>query len=92
MTTFGKADLRIQQRMLRDRRVTSKELEEAGAELPDSSENLRTLDDEEIEKFAAAIPIELELRAERIQRALERAAAPPPKPPEPVQELDEDEI
>jgi hypothetical protein len=92
MTTLGKTDQRIQQRMLRDHRVTSKEMDEAGAELPDSSENLRALDDEEIEKFAAAIPTEVELRAERIERALERAAAPPPKPPEPVQELDEDEI
>ena len=91
MTTFGKADRRIQQRMLRDRQVTAKEIDEAGAQLPDSSENLRKLDDEELEKFAAGIPTENELRAESIQRALERAAAPPPKPPEPVQELDEDE-
>jgi hypothetical protein len=92
MSTLDKTDRRIQQRMLRDHRVTQKEVDEAGAQLPDLSENLRRLDDEEIEKFAAGIPNEVELRAERIQRALERAAAPPPKPPEPVQELDEDEI
>jgi hypothetical protein len=92
MATLGKTDRRIQERMLRERRIQPKDIEDAVSELPDSGENLRELASEEIEKFEAGLPAEAEVRAERIQRALERAAAPPPKPPEPVQELDEDEI
>jgi hypothetical protein len=92
MTTLGKTDRRIQQRLLRERRTSRGELDEAVSQLPDSADSLRELDDEEVDKFKAGLDPEAELRAERIQRALERAAAPPPKPPEPVQELEEDEI
>jgi hypothetical protein len=78
--------------MLRERQVKGEELERVRSELPDSTGNLRQLTDEEAEQFETGLAPEAEVRAERIERALERAAAPPPAPPEPVQEFDEDEI
>jgi hypothetical protein len=92
MTTLGKTDRRIQRRMLRERRTTPEDLENELSALADSSENVRELSDEEVEKFRGGLAAEAGVRAERIERALARAAAPPPKPPPPVQELDEDEI
>jgi hypothetical protein len=92
MSTLGETDRRIQERKMRERLVADQEVERAGAELSDSSGNVRELSAEEVEQFESSLEAEAELRAERIARALERAVAPPPKPPVPVQELDEDEI
>ncbi len=92
MSTLDKVDRRIQERLLRERRINRDEVEKSVGETADAAGNLRVPDDAELAAFGEELEREKEIRAGRIECALERAVAPPPPPPEPVQELDEDEI
>lgn len=92
MSELEKRDRRTVERGVRDRKISAKELLEAEERLPDLSSNLRQLGPEELEGFREALASEAELRGERIERALERAVAPPPQPPRPVQELEAEDL
>jgi hypothetical protein len=92
MSEDSSIDRRIQDRMLRERRITRAQVEERAGQLPDLADRVRTPSDDEIQAFADVLPREQEVRAERIERALERAVAPPPPAPTPVTEFDADDL
>ena len=60
----------------------------AESELPDLAERIFEPSEEDVEAFRLALTQEQSLRAERVVRALERAAKPPEAPPMPEILLD----
>ncbi|MFQ5697445.1 MAG: hypothetical protein ACE5IL_04070 [Myxococcota bacterium] len=92
MSDLESRDRRVVEREMRDRKITAEQVREAMERLPDLATNVRTLDPEEIESFRQALAPEAELRGERIERALQRAVAPPPPPPRPVQEFEPEDL
>lgn len=87
-----KLDRRILDRLLAERRVTQDEVDKALAKLPDSAQATEERSAEELERFLEELEREQGLRAERIERALERASqprqAPTRGPVEPIDEAD----
>lgn len=65
-------DKRLQQRLLRRRAIHADELAKAMAKLPDHAGALRSPAPEDLERLGQELPIEGEIRAERIARAVER--------------------
>lgn len=88
-----KTDRRLIENGLASRRRPEEEVRQMLEELPDLADNVAKPTSEELEKLAADLTSELELRGERIKRALERAAEPPPAPaPGPVEPFEESEL
>lgn len=85
-------DRRIQQRLLRRRALDTKEMDKALESLPDLAENVQVATPEELEGLREQLSSERALRAERLERAVARAAAPtverPKGPVEPLTEAD----
>ncbi len=93
MDESQKNDRRLIERGIASRRAPKEEVEGMLEALPDLSENVATPNAQDLEKFAADLTAERELRAERIQRAIERASEPPPAPPAgPVEPFEESEL
>jgi dsDNA-specific endonuclease/ATPase MutS2 len=88
-----KLDRRMQERLLRQRRLTPEVLEKARGGLPDLAGEVEERSEEELEALRSELESERVLRAERIERAKERAASPaPPRRLGPLVPLDESEL
>ena len=93
MDPIEKLDRRIQRRLLAQRKITPADLEKAASKLPDLTENAARAEEEELEKLGNDLTAEREVRGERIQRALERAAAAEPeRPTPPVTPIEESDL
>lgn len=91
---LDKLDRRMLERMLARRRLSPEEVAKAARQLPDLADAVETRSEEDLEKLAEELVAERELREERIERALERAASPVQRrvAPGPIQPLDEDDL
>ena len=88
-----RTDRRLIERGLASRRTPKDDVRQMLDELPDQADNVAQPSAEELEKLAAQLARELELRGERIQRAIERASEPPPAPaPGPLEPFEESEL
>lgn len=88
-----KTDRRLIERGIASRRTPKDEVLRLLDELPDYASQVAKPSAEELEKLRSDLETEQELRMERIQRALERAAEPPPLPaPGPVEPFEESEL
>lgn len=87
-----KLDKRLQARRVRDGRLSEAAVREERERLPDLAEMVRRLDETDLEAFRSDLETEGVVRASSIERALERAVAPPPPPPQPVQGFDEEDL
>ncbi len=93
MDPIEKLDRRIRERLLAQRKITRADLEKAVSKLPDLAENAVQAEQEELDKLGNDLTAEREVRSERIQRALERAAAAEPeRPTPPVTPLEESDL
>jgi hypothetical protein len=81
-------DKRLQKLLLRDRRLTPEEVERAGDQLEDLSENVAPPAEEELEALKSSLPLEQAVREERIRAAVERYHEEPQFTPEPDPELE----
>ncbi len=81
-------DRRLQDRLQRS--GIGSDISDVLDSLPDLSDNLREVDDDELESLKQELLAEAELRAERVERRIEEARNPkPPALPEPpAQPLD----
>ena len=84
-------DKRLQQRLLRLRKLREEELGKAASKLPDRSSNLREPSEEELEQIERELAAEQDGRRERVRGILERGPVKPPiTRPEPVLEPEEE--
>lgn len=65
-------DKRLQERALRRHEVSREDLSKSHSKLPDGAESLRVPSDEDLEKLDEELRTESRVRAERIEKAVER--------------------
>jgi hypothetical protein len=81
-------DKRLQRLLLRDRKITPEEIEQAAEQLEDLSENVAPPEEEDLEALRSVLPVEQAVREERIRTAVERYHQESHFVPEPEPEIE----